>query len=113
VREESPNGGANWRLACGERRCVVTLAMGEKRHEKEASIGFFLFIGEGEREGGILVPPIRDSRPTASRSSWTTTRIGSPMPRSLTGGAQSVFLKPARVRITPGLHYSWAQPAKI
>jgi hypothetical protein len=53
VREELPNGGANWRLACGERRCVVTLAMGEKRREKEASTGFFLFIGEGEREGGV------------------------------------------------------------
>jgi hypothetical protein len=36
--------------------------MGEKKHEKEASVGFFLFIGGGERGEGILVPPVGDSR---------------------------------------------------
>jgi hypothetical protein len=86
--------------------------MGEKKHEKEASVGFFLFIGGGERGEGILVPPVGDSRLMAHRSDWTAARSGSPAPGLLTGAPHSVFLKPARVRFAPGLCYSWARPTK-
>jgi hypothetical protein len=34
---------------------------GKSNGEKEASASFFLFIGGGEREGGILFPLVGDS----------------------------------------------------
>jgi hypothetical protein len=88
------------------------LGDGGKQQEKEASVGFFLFIGEGERGEGILVPPVGDSQLMAHQSDWTAAHGGSPTPRLLTGAPHSVFLKSARVRFAPGLCCSWAWPTK-
>jgi hypothetical protein len=79
MQKQSPNGKAKWQLAGSERRCVLTSAMGQKRWEKEALAGFFLFISGGERGGrGLLVLPVGDSQPMARRSGWTMARVRSP-----------------------------------
>jgi hypothetical protein len=52
MRKESPNGGANRRLAGGEWRVVLTSALGKEVAKEEASAGVTHFIGEGERERG-------------------------------------------------------------
>jgi hypothetical protein len=90
VREESPNGGANrWLIEVCPRLGDEGKVMGK------GSFGRFLPFYRQRREGGILVPPIGDSRPMAHQSGWTTVHVGSPAPGSLTGGPRSVFLKPA------------------
>ena len=50
---------ASWRRV----RRQLTSALGEKAMGKEASTGFFLLIGGGEREGVVPVPHIGGGRP--------------------------------------------------
>jgi hypothetical protein len=64
MHEESPNGGAKWWLADGERRCVLTLAEGKEMGKGENLWPLSPFIGEGESDeikatpgANIRVPP--------------------------------------------------------
>jgi hypothetical protein len=64
---------------------------GETAMGKEASDGFFLLIGGGERGGVVSVQHVSDSWPTAHRSDRTTVRRWVPCSVPLTGGPRSGF----------------------
>jgi hypothetical protein len=65
---------------------------------KEASAGFFLLIGGGEREGAVLVSHVGDGWPTALWFGGTTARRRVPYSAPLTGGPRSGFLRVGRAR---------------
>jgi hypothetical protein len=53
---------------------------GDTEIGKQASAGFFLLIGGGEREGVVPVPYIGDGWPTACRSGGNMAEHCSPVP---------------------------------
>jgi hypothetical protein len=63
MHEESPNGGAKWRLASGEWAVVACLHVEEKwqNGRKLPMADHFIGGGERERERVVLVPHIGDS----------------------------------------------------
>jgi hypothetical protein len=111
MRKESPNGGANRRLAGGKWRVVLTLALGKEVAKEEASAGVTHFIGEGEREReeASLVPPIGVSRLTACRSDRDATRVGRerlPCPCAADGWARDRFQNHSRLVLPTRPHCS-------
>jgi hypothetical protein len=102
MQKESPNGGANQRLAGSEQWVVLTSALGKEVAKEEASAGITLFIGEGEREEAAPVPHVGVRMPAACRTGWTTVRRRVLCPGSLTGQPWLVFSNPARARMGVG-----------
>jgi hypothetical protein len=70
---------------------VSHLSIGDNSVERGMLWPRTLFIGEGKREEGTVVPHVGDGRPTACRTGWTVARRWIPYPESLTGGARSGF----------------------
>jgi hypothetical protein len=73
-------------------------AGGETETGKEASAGFFLHIGGGEREGVVPVLHVDDGRPMAHRFGGTTAQYRVPYSVPLTGGPRSGFRRVVRAR---------------
>jgi hypothetical protein len=71
-------------------RCL-TSALGRKATEKESFGEVALLIGEGEREGAVMVLHISDGWPTAHRSGGDAAHVRFPCLGSLTGGPRSAF----------------------
>jgi hypothetical protein len=94
----------------GERRVVLTSALGKEVAKEEASAGVTLFIGEGEREEAALIPHISVRTPAACRTGWTTARLRAPFPKSLTGGSSVGAFKLGVSQDRCRMHYSSIRP---
>jgi hypothetical protein len=102
TREESPNGGAKWRLAGGERRGVSSRHWGESDGKRKLQLVLpFLYEKKRERERGRS-----RSRTSATVSRWliglTGTRRSARCLVLIGLARDAVSLKPTRATVPPG-----------
>jgi hypothetical protein len=69
---------------------VLTSMLGKRAMEREASVGVFLFIGEGER-GAVPVLHVGERQVIAHRNDWIVACIRFPCLGLVTGGPWSGF----------------------
>jgi hypothetical protein len=108
MREESPNGGEERRLASGERMAVAHLSIGENAAERGQLRPLSTFIAGVERERGgrprSRTSVRRHRRLACPAAPW---RIGFPFPGSLTSGSLSTFEPVVQVGKVFRPHCSW------
>jgi hypothetical protein len=107
MREESPNGGEERRLASGEGMVVAHLGIGENAAERGKLRPLSTFIAGGERGGGrprSRTSARRHRRLACPAAPW---RVGFPFPGSLMSGSQSNFEPVVQVGKVFRPHCSW------